>query len=49
MKIRPFIHSFTSTNGTGNITGINFNMMVTTLSTGSGINQPAFNGPWSAS
>lgn len=50
MKIRPFIHSSTSTlNSTGDVTGINFNMMVTTLSTGSGINQPAFSGPWSAS
>lgn len=50
MKIRPFIHSSTSSaNSTGDVTGINFDMMVTTLSTGSGINQPAFNGPWSAS
>jgi len=45
MKIRPFIHAATVT---GNVTGINFDMTVTTLSTGSGINQPAFNGPWSA-
>lgn len=49
MKIRPFIHSSTTTNATGLITGINFDMTVTTLSTGSGINQSAFNGPWSAS
>ena len=48
MKIRPFIHSFTP-NTSGAITGINFDMTVTTLSTGSGINQPTFNGPWSAS
>jgi hypothetical protein len=47
MKIRPFIHSFTP-NTSGAITGINFDMTVTTLSTGSGINQPTFNGPWSA-
>jgi hypothetical protein len=44
MKIRPFIHSSTAP---GSITGINFDMQVNTLSTGSGINQPAFNGPWS--
>jgi hypothetical protein len=49
MKIRPFIHSSTTLNSTGDITGINFDMSVTTLSTGSGINQPTFNGPWSAS
>lgn len=48
MKIRPFIHSSTSSTS-GAITGINFDMRVTTLSTGSGINQPTFNGPWSAS
>ena len=46
MKIRPFMHSIVSS---GSITGINFDMKVTTLSTGSGINQPAFNGPWSDS
>jgi len=46
MKIRPFIHAATIT---GDVTGINFDMRVTTLSTGSGINQPTFNGPWSAS
>ena len=46
MKIRPFMHSIVSS---GSITGINFDMIVTTLSTGSGINQPTFNGPWSAS
>jgi hypothetical protein len=45
MKIRPFMHSILSS---GNITGINFDMRVTTLSTGSGINQSTFNGPWSA-
>ena len=48
MKIRPFIHA-SSVTATGNTTGINFDMVVATLSTGSGINQPAFNGPWSAS
>jgi len=48
MKIRPFIHSSTAT-ASGIITGINFDMRVTTLSTGSGINQPTFNGPWSDS
>ena len=46
MKIRPFMHSATNS---GNITGINFDMRVTTLSTGSGINQNDFNGPWSDS
>lgn len=48
MKIRPFIHSSTASTS-GAITGINFDMRVTTLSTGSGINQPTFNGPWSDS
>jgi len=48
MKIRPFIHA-SLTAATGNMTGINFDMRVTTLSTGSGINQPTFNGPWSDS
>ena len=46
MKIRPFMHSILNS---GSITGINFDMRVTTLSTGSGINQPTFNGPWSDS
>jgi hypothetical protein len=48
MKIRPFIHA-SNGNATGNTTGINFDMTVITLSTGSGINQPTFNGPWSDS
>jgi hypothetical protein len=46
MKIRPFIHASANT---GSITGINFDMRVATLSTGSGINRSTFNGPWSAS
>jgi len=49
MKIAPFIHASTAAASTGNTTGINFDMRVTTLSTGSGINQPTFNGPWSDS
>lgn len=46
MKISPFIHSLTASTS-GAITGINFDMTVTVLSTGTGINQPSFNGPWS--
>ncbi len=45
-KIFPFLHSNTA-NATGNTTGINFHMLVTQLSTGTGINTPSFNGPWS--
>lgn len=48
IKISPFIHA-SNNNSTGSTTGINFDMVVATLSTGSGINQPAFNGPWLAS
>ena len=46
-KVFPFLHSSTA-NATGTTTGINFHMLVTQLGTGTGINQPSFNGPWSA-
>ena len=45
MKIRPFIYSSTAS-ASGSMTGMNFDMQVTTLSSGSGINDFAMNGPW---
>lgn len=45
-KIFPFLYS-TTAGATGNTTGINFHMLVTQLNTGTGINTPSLNGPWS--